>query len=122
MITKSNFLTCAENAVNLYEYSQIGTFNDHMMNVVAVAERTLDFHVHEDSDEMFVILDGQMQLEFVDGLVDLNVGDFIIVPKGVRHRPVCTSLVKCLLVERTGTLNDDNSGGTYTKNRQGVVA
>jgi len=122
MITKSNFLTCAENAVNLYEYSQIGTFNDHMMNVVAVAERTLDFHVHEDSDEMFVILDGQMQLEFVDGLVDLNVGDFIIVPKGVRHRPVCTSLVKCLLVERTGTLNDDNSGGTYTKNRQGGVA
>lgn len=115
MIAKNNFLTCAANAKNLYEYAQIGTFNDHMMTVVAVADRTLDFHVHEDSDEMFVILEGRMGLEFKDGIVDLGVGDFIIVPKGTYHRPVCTELVKCLLVERKGTLNDENSGGTYTK-------
>lgn len=115
MIAKNNFSVCADIAENLYEYNQIGTFNDHMMTVVAVADRTLDFHVHEDSDEMFVILDGHMQLEFDDGLVDLSVGDFIVVPKGTQHRPVCTSLVKCLLVERKGTLSDENSGGSYTK-------
>lgn len=118
MIAKNSFLTCAASAETLYEYHKVGTFNNHMMNIVAVADRTLDFHVHEDSDEMFVVLDGWMQLEFDDGLVDLDVGDFIVVPKGTRHRPVCTTLVKCLLVEAEGTLNDENSGGTYTKSNR----
>jgi len=115
MVKKNNFLDCAANASKLYEYARVGGFNDHVMTLVAVADRTLDFHVHEDSDEMFVILDGRMQIEFEDGTVDLDAGDFITVPKGVRHRPVCTSLVKCLLVERDGTLNDGNSGGSYSR-------
>jgi len=114
MLAKNNFINCAAGSKELYQYRQIGVFNDHMMNVVAVENRTLDFHVHEDSDEMFVVLDGRMQLELDDGIVCLGVGDFIIVPKGTRHRPVCTGLVKCLLVERMGTLTDENSGGTYT--------
>jgi len=115
MPKKNNFLDCAANANTLYEYTRIGGFNDHVMTLVAVADRKLDFHVHEDSDEMFVILDGRMQIEFEDGVVDLSAGDFITVPKGARHRPVCTSLVKCLLVEKDGTLNDGNSGGSYSK-------
>ncbi len=48
-----------------------------------------------------------------EGLTHLCEGDFIIVPKGTRHRPVCTSLVKCLLIEVEGTLNKDNIGGIY---------
>ena len=112
MIPKNNFFSCAKNATEMYEYMKIGTFNDHMITVVYVADRTLDFHVHGDSDEMFVILEGRMQLEFDNELVDLVPGDFIVVPKGVRHRPVCTIPVKCLLVEKCGTLNDANSGGT----------
>jgi len=115
MISKNNFLSCAKNAAELYEYTKIGGFNDHMMTVVYVADRTLDFHVHEDSDEMFVVLEGRMKLEFDDGLAELEPGDFIVVPKGTRHRPVCTAPVKCLLVEKDGTLNDASSGGTYTK-------
>ena len=43
----------------------------------------------------------------------LEAGDFIIIPKGTRHRPVCKTLVKCLLIEKCGTLNKDNPGGTY---------
>ena len=109
MISKNNFVSCAIAVETLYEYTRIGGFNDHIMTLVAAADRTLDFHVHEDSDEMFVVLEGQMQLEFENGLVSLGVGDFIVVPKGVRHRPVCTSLVKCLLVEKDGTLNDSNT-------------
>jgi len=115
MIAKNNFFSCAKNATALYAYTKVGSFNDHMMTVVYVADRMLDFHIHEDSDEMFVILEGRMQLEFDDGLVKLTPGDFIVVPKGTRHRPVCTAPVKCLLVEKCGTLNDVNSGGTYTK-------
>jgi mannose-6-phosphate isomerase-like protein (cupin superfamily) len=42
---------------------------------------------------MFYVIDGDMQLEFQDKIVDLAQGDFFIVPKGVTHRPVCKSLI-----------------------------
>ncbi len=45
--------------------------------------------------------------------VELKEGDFIIVPKGVKHRPVCNGLVKTLLIEKIGTLNKENTGGSY---------
>lgn len=75
--------------------------------------RTLDFHTHKFSDEMFYVIEGSFQLELNDGFVTLNEGDFIIIPKGTRHRPVCTTLVKCLLIETEGTLNKDNTGGAF---------
>ncbi|NLU33044.1 MAG: cupin domain-containing protein [Clostridiaceae bacterium] len=86
-----------------------------MLNVLQAENRTLDFHVHPDSDEMFYVIEGSFQIELDDGLIDLHEGDFIIIPKGVRHRPVCRELVKCLLIEKVGTLNRDNTGGTYTE-------
>jgi len=45
----------------------------------------------------------------------MEQGDIIIIPKGIRHRPVCKSLVRCLLIELDGTLNNENTGGTYKK-------
>ena len=69
--------------------------------------------MHERSDEMFYCIEGEFDIEFDGGLTHLTEGDFIIIPKGVRHRPVCKSRVKCLLIETEGTLNGSNTGGTY---------
>ena len=41
-------------------------------------------------------------------------GDMALVPKGTRHRPICTGLVKLLLIDKAGALNNDNCGGTYS--------
>ncbi|MGE4353875.1 MAG: cupin domain-containing protein [Oscillospiraceae bacterium] len=100
---------------SLFSYLRVGTLNNHMLNVLRAENRTLDFHVHESSDEMFYCIEGEFDLEFDDGLTHLQEGDFIIIPKGTRHRPVCKSLVKCLLIEVQGTLNKDNTGGTYVE-------
>lgn len=62
---------------------------------------------------MFYCIEGEFDIEFYDGLTYLCKGDFIIIPKGTTHRPVCKSLVKRLLVEVEGTLNKSNTGGTY---------
>jgi mannose-6-phosphate isomerase-like protein (cupin superfamily) len=107
--------------VNLYaykpaklgEYLSIGNLNGQMLNVLQVENRTLNFHVHEQSDELFFCIEGSFELEFDDGLVAVNQGDLIIIPKGIRHRPVVKELVKCLLIELAGTLTADNTGGTY---------
>lgn len=94
----------------LNEYLQLGRLNEHMLTVIRTEERVLDFHVHERSDEMFFVAAGSMQVEFDDGLVTLQAGEFIIVPAGVRHRPVCHGPVTCLLIEKDGTLTKENTG------------
>ena len=113
MIKKTNLLEKANSAGRLFEYLEIGRLNNHVLNVLRAENRTLDFHVHENSDELFYVIEGSFELEFEDGITELNEGDLIIVPKGVLHRPVCKSLVKCLLIEVNGTLNAENTGGTY---------
>jgi mannose-6-phosphate isomerase-like protein (cupin superfamily) len=86
-----------------------------MLNVVQVRDRTLDFHVHEDSDELFYVLEGHFTLDLEFEKIALFPGDMVIVPKGTRHRPICTGLIKLLLIDRAGALNNDNCGGTYSK-------
>ena len=113
MIEKRNLLQEVNSIEQLFEYRRIGTLNDHMLNVLQAENRTLEFHTHEQSDELFYCIEGEFDIETDDGLVHLCAGDVIIIPRGTRHRPVCKGLVKCLLIEVEGTLNKENTGGTY---------
>ena len=115
MISQYNLAEQANSVPELFRYLRVGTLNDHMLNVLQAENRTLEFHVHEQSDEMLYCIEGEFDIEFDDGFTHLKAGDFIIVPKGIRHRPVCKSLVKCLLIELEGTLDESNTGGTYSK-------
>lgn len=115
LLNKINLKDEVNSVDGLFQYKRIGTLNSHMLNVLQAEDRTLDFHVHENSDEMFYCIEGEFDIEFEDGLSHLREGDFIIIPKGTKHRPVCKSLVKCLLIETEGTLNSDNTGGTYSE-------
>lgn len=103
----------ANEAKGLYLYEKIASFNGSVFSVVQVADRTLDFHVHENSDELFYVLEGAFALETEEGLIPVKAGEFIVVPKGVRHRPVVKELTKFLMAELDGTLNKENSGPLY---------
>lgn len=98
---------------NVYQYEVIARMNNHTFTLVRVKDRTLDFHVHADSDEVFFIVEGHMKLEFREKTVKLKAGELCVVPKGVEHRPICTDEVTCLLIEQEGTLTPENTGGTY---------
>jgi mannose-6-phosphate isomerase-like protein (cupin superfamily) len=113
MIEKINLKEKADSFAELFQYLEVGRINGHILNGLQVEDRTLDFHVHDKSDEMFYCIEGEFDIEFVDGIVHLCEGDSIIVPKGTSHRPVCKGLVKCLLIEKDGTLTKENTGGTY---------
>jgi mannose-6-phosphate isomerase-like protein (cupin superfamily) len=99
----------------LFEYKTIAIMNGHIFTLVKAKDRTLDFHAHQDSDEVFFIVEGQMKLEFRDRIVQLNAGEMIVVPKGTEHRPVCETEVTTMLIEIDGTLAPDNTGGTYKR-------
>jgi len=63
------------------------------------------WHSHADEDEMFLVWRGGFRMEFRDRVVDLGPGQFLVVPRGVEHRPVAESEVEVVLFEPAGTLN-----------------
>jgi mannose-6-phosphate isomerase-like protein (cupin superfamily) len=110
-----NLVAEAAKLQNLFEYKTIAKMNGHNFTLIKAKDRTLDFHTHQDSDEAFFIVEGQMKLEFRDNIVHLNAGEMCIVPKGIEHRPVCETAVTAMLIEIEGTLTPDNTGGAYKR-------
>lgn len=108
-----NILDEANLTEKLYVYKKVGRLNGHVLSVVNVENRTLDFHVHESSDELFYVIEGGFEIETDEGLIPVKQGEFIIVPKGTRHRPVVKALSRFLMIELEGTLNKQNSGDLY---------
>jgi mannose-6-phosphate isomerase-like protein (cupin superfamily) len=66
------------------------------------------WHHHEHEDELFLVVKGRFTMEFRDRQVPLEEGEFLIVPRGVEHRPVATDEAHVLLFEPATTLNTGN--------------
>lgn len=73
------------------------------------------WHHHDHEDEMFLVLEGSFNMEFRDKTLTINEGEFLIVPKGVEHRPVAEKEVSIMLFEPAATLNTGNAGGELTR-------
>ena len=73
------------------------------------------WHHHDHEDEMFLVLKGRFTMELKDRKIPLEEGEFLIVPRGVEHRPVAEEEVAILLFEPAGTLNTGNVRNERTK-------
>ncbi|WP_324752055.1 cupin domain-containing protein [Roseovarius sp. Pro17] len=82
----------------------VSEFNGHDIMVVKV-HGELNWHIHDDSDDFFMVLKGELDVEMRDKTVTLGVGEVYVVPKGVEHRTVAKSETHLLLIEPTGTPN-----------------
>jgi len=91
----------------------IAALNDYLLKIVRI-EGEFVWHRHEDTDELFFVVDGAMHLELRDGVVALVAGDLYIVPKGVDHRPVAERECRILLMEPADTINTGDTGGPMT--------
>ena len=85
----------------------VGELNDAHVKLVKVQGEFV-WHHHEHEDELFLVLNGRLQMQFRDRDVWLEAGEFIIVPRGVEHRPVAPEEVHLLLLEPKSTLNTGN--------------
>lgn len=110
-------------AINLKE--KLARFSEHFSpKIIAqmndyhfkLAKFQGDFvwHNHNDTDETFIVLDGEMSIDFRDGRVDLKAGEMFVVPKGVEHKPFAGKECKIMLVEPAGTANTGNAPGDLT--------
>jgi mannose-6-phosphate isomerase-like protein (cupin superfamily) len=112
------------NKVNLLE--KFALFHDHWSpkivgelngQQVKLAKLQGEFvwHQHEGEDELFYVVQGALKIEFRDKVVALSEGEFLIVPRGVEHKPVAEEEVWVLLFEPATTLNTGNVMDEKTK-------
>ncbi len=85
----------------------VGELNGQQVKVVKLHGPFI-WHHHDDEDELFLVHRGRLRMEFRDRVVDVMPGEFLIVPRGVEHRPVAEEEVEVVLFEPAGTLNTGN--------------
>jgi mannose-6-phosphate isomerase-like protein (cupin superfamily) len=91
----------------------IAEMNDYQFKVVKLQGDFL-WHDHQDTDETFIVIDGDLRIDFRDGAVQISRGEMFVVPKGVEHKPYAEREVKLLLIEPRGVKNTGHEGGERT--------
>lgn len=91
----------------------IAQMNNYQFKLAKV-EGEFVWHEHADTDEVFIVIEGQLDIHFRDGVVTLVEGEMFVVPKGVEHKPVAKSECKIMLVEPKGVVNTGSVGGDLT--------
>jgi mannose-6-phosphate isomerase-like protein (cupin superfamily) len=94
-----------------------GELNGQHVKLVK-AKGSFDWHKHDNEDEMFLVIKGEFDMELRDETITVNEGEFIIIPKGVEHRPVAREEVHIMLFEPATTVNTgDNQPSRLTQKR-----
>ncbi len=91
----------------------VATLNDLKVMVVKVQGEFV-WHRHDDTDDFFLVLDGELTIRLRDGDVRLGPGELYVVPRGVEHCPVSERGARVLLIEPLGTVNTGDAGGELT--------
>ncbi len=71
-------------------------------------------HKHDHEDELFYVIEGKLFIELLDKTLELNAGEFVIIPKGVEHKPYAPEEVSVMLFEPASTLNTGNTQNEFT--------
>ena len=82
----------------------IAQMNDYHFKLAKVQGEFV-WHAHPETDEVFLVMKGQLDIHLRDGMVTLNEGEMYVVPRGVEHKPVAKDECHILLVEPAGTVN-----------------
>ena len=91
----------------------ITEMNDYQFKIVKL-QGDFIWHDHKDTDETFIVIEGDLRIDFCDGAVHVGAGEMFVVPKGMEHKPYAENKVKLLLIEPRGVLNTGDAGGERT--------
>mgnify|MGYP003300620090 FL=1 len=88
--------------------------NDYQFKLAKVKNKFV-WHQHDDTDETFIVIKGNLIIEFRDTKVNLGPGEMFVVKKGTEHRPIANEECEIMLIEPKGVLNTGNKRNEYTK-------
>lgn len=112
-MTARSFAAELEHVTEYWTPRVIGEVNDQYLKVAKLKGEFV-WHAHADTDEVFIVLQGALTLEFRDRSVPLAAGEMYVVRKGEEHRPVAAEECSLMLVEPRGVVNTGDAGGART--------
>lgn len=109
--------------VNIAE--KFSLFHDHWSPKVIAQMNQVQFklvkiqgeftwHDHKDTDEVFIVIDGEMAIEFEDKTIKLSTGEMFVVPKGIKHKPFAVEECKVMIIEPVGVINTGEADSALT--------
>ena len=79
------------------------------------------WHAHEEEDELFYVVHGELEIHFRDSIKKMSKGDFLIIPRGVEHKPIAKEEVHIMLFEPKSTINTGAEHSSLTKEELGWI-
>lgn len=116
MLTPVNVESTFEDVTELWSPKVIGRVNDQYVKV-AKLQGEFVWHAHEQEDELFLVVRGTMRIQLEDGEVTLRPGEFVVVPRGVRHNPVAAEECWVMLIE---TVTTKHTGDVVTERTRSI--
>ena len=95
----------------------IAEMNDYQFKLIKIKGDFI-WHEHADTDETFIVLEGNLRIDFRDGNVHLSDGEMFVVPKGIEHKPYAKEEVTMILIEPQGVIN---TGDKKSNTRRAAV-
>jgi mannose-6-phosphate isomerase-like protein (cupin superfamily) len=108
-----NILAALEGISEYWQPHRLTSVNDYDVKVVKLRGEFV-WHTHPDTEELFLVLSGELTIQLRDRDVVLGPNDVFVVPRGVEHCPKASDEVSALLFEPKGTVNTGDAGGEMT--------
>ena len=91
----------------------IAEMNDYQFKLVKI-KNDFDWHSHETTDEVFIVIKGKMRIDFREHSINLSKGEMVVVSKGVDHKPFAENECEVMLIEPKGVVNTGESDSKFT--------
>jgi len=91
----------------------VAEMNDYQFKLVKLAGEFV-WHRHDDTDEVFIVIRGEMEIGFRDSTVTLRAGEMFVVPRGIEHITRARETCEAMIVEPRGVVNTGDAGGALT--------
>ena len=116
MLTPVNIESRFEDVTELWSPKVIGRVNDQYVKIARLQGEFV-WHAHEGEDELFLVVRGSLRIQLEDGDVTLGPGEFVVVPRGVRHNPVAAEECWVMLIE---TVTTKHTGDVVTERTRSI--
>ena len=110
---KINFKSKFSKFTDQWSPKVIAEMNDYQFKLVKIKDDFI-WHKHDDTDEVFIVMEGQIFIEFENETVEINEGEMIVIPKGTEHKPFSKKETKVMIIEPKGVTNTGNKRDKLT--------
>jgi mannose-6-phosphate isomerase-like protein (cupin superfamily) len=114
-----NFEEKLDQITELWSPKIIAQMNDYHFKLGKIKGDFI-WHSHADTDEVFIVLKGNLRIDLREGPIELTEGELCVIPKGVEHKPFAEKECQIMLVEPMGTINTGDAGGERTVEEQWI--